>query len=160
MNGLQQADKMAMMKMMGACALAGVLAGCATVSESHQQDLMVRTIQDNREIGGVGCVLSNDAGRWFVVSPGHVTVTKSAGSLNVDCKKGVVSAGIDRFGSRPNASVTIGNAVTTLGLGYLMDKRTGAGFEYPETLTVLMQRTGKQAPYDAEHQEMMGSVVY
>jgi hypothetical protein len=151
---------MAMIKAMGALAMLVALAGCATVSESHQQGLMVRTIQDNREIGGVGCVLTNDAGRWFVVSPGHVTVTKSAGNLFVDCKKGVVSAGQERFASRANSTATIGNAVATLGLGYLLDKRTGAGFDYPETLTVLMHGTGRRAPDDGDRQESSSSVVY
>ena len=149
-----------MKQMAGALAFLGALAGCATVSESHQQDLMVHTIQDNREIGGVGCVLSNDAGRWFVVAPGHVTVTKSAGNLFVDCKKGNYSAGQERFASRANSTATIGNAVATLGLGYLLDKRTGAGFDYPETLTVLMRGTGKQPPSDPDRQESGSSVVY
>jgi hypothetical protein len=146
---------MDMTKRVGALAmlaLVAVLAGCATVSQTHQQHVMVRTIQDNREIGGAGCVLTNDAGRWFVMAPGHVTITKSAGNLFVDCKKGAVSAGQERFASRPNTSVTIGNAVTTAGLGYLMDKKTGAGFDYPETLTVLMKATGK-APVAGPEQQ-------
>ncbi len=145
---------------MGALAMLAALGGCATVIDSHTQDLMVRTIQDNREIGGAGCVLTNDAGRWFVMTPGHVTVSKSAGNMFVDCKKGNISLGKERFASRPNSSVTIGNAVTTAGLGYLLDKRTGAGFEYPDTLTILMQGTGRQAPSAQDGQETTGGVVY
>lgn len=151
---------MAILMRMGALAMLGALAGCATVSGSHTQDLMVRTVQDNREIGGAGCVLTNDAGRWFVTTPGHVTVTKSAGNLFVDCKKGMVSAGQERFASRANTSATIGNAITTAGLGYLMDKRTGAGFDYPDTLTVLMKGTGRRQPGDQDRQESPGAVVY
>lgn len=151
---------MATILRMGALAMLAALAGCATVIDSHTQDLMVRTIQDNREIGGAGCVLTNNAGRWFVMTPGHVTVSKSAGNMFVDCKKGNVSVGQERFASRPNTSATIGNAVTTAGLGYLLDKRTGAGFEYPDTLTVLMQGTGRQAPSSQEGQETTGAVVY
>ncbi len=142
-------------KRVGALAMLATLAtlaACATVSESHQQHLMVRTIENNREIGGAGCVLTNDAGRWFVTSPGHVTISKSAGNLFVDCKKGTLSAGQERFASRPNTSATIGNAVTTAGLGYLMDKRTGAGFDYPETLTILMKPSGKAQAVDPEQQ--------
>jgi len=151
---------MAMMMRMGALAMLAALAGCATVIDSHTQDLMVRTIQDNREIGGAGCVLTNDAGRWFVMTPGHVTVTKSAGNMFVDCKKGNISVGRERFASRANATATIGNAVTTAGLGYLLDKRTGAGFDYPDTLTVLMRGTGRQPPSTQEGQETTSSVVY
>lgn len=142
-----------------ALTLLGMLAGCATVSESPMQDVMVRTIQDNREIGGAGCVLTNDAGRWFVTAPGRVSIKKSAGNLFVDCKKGGVSAGQERFASRANNSATIGNAVMTAGLGYLLDKRTGAGFDYPETLTVLMQATGKPASSESRR-ETTSSPVY
>lgn len=131
---------------MGALALLAALAGCATVSESLDQQVTVRTIENNREIVAVGCVLTNDAGRWFVMAPGRVTIRKSAGNLFVDCKKGSASAGQERFASRANNTATIGNAVATAGLGYLLDKRTGAGFDYPDTLTVLMRPTGRVAP--------------
>lgn len=118
------------------------LAGCATISESKQQVLMVHTVLDNREIGGVGCVLTNDAGRWFVTSPGRVVVQKSAGNLFVDCRKGAASSGQDVVASRANTSALVGN-VATAGLGYLLDKRTGAGFDYPETLTVIMRGSAR-----------------
>jgi hypothetical protein len=143
----------------GALALLATLGGCATISESNQQVLMVRTIQDNREIGGVGCVLTNDAGRWFVSTPGHVTVQKSAGNLFVDCRKHGASAGTDVIASKANTSAVVGNAVTA-GLGYLLDKRTGAGFDYPDTLTVLMKGTGRQPQGEQDRQEPSGAVVY
>ncbi len=47
----------------GAVALLSALGGCATISESNQQSLMVRTIHDNREVSGTDCVLTNTAGR-------------------------------------------------------------------------------------------------
>ena len=137
-----------------------VLAGCATVSESPNQNVMVRTILDNREIGGAGCVLTNDAGRWFVDSPGHVTIRKSVGNLFVDCRKGAHILGQDRFASRPNNAVTIGNAVTTAGFGYYVDKKTGAGFDYPETLTVIMRSTGRPPATEDTPVTPQGAVVY
>ena len=114
------------------------LSGCATISESPTQRLEIHAILDHREIAGVGCVITNDAGRWFVTAPGRVTVRRSAGNLFVDCRKGAESTGQERFASRPNSSAMIGN-VATAGLGYLLDKKTGAGFDYPEVLTVLMK---------------------
>ncbi len=148
-----------MKKRLAGFAMLAALSGCATVTESPNQDLMVRTILDNREIGGAGCVLTNDAGRWFVTSPGHVTVRRSAGVLLVDCRKGTASIGQDRFTSRPNATATIGNAVTTAGFGYYMDKKTGAGFDYPDTLTVIMRATGRPAEAD-QQPSTPGTVVY
>lgn len=134
------------MRLSALALLAAAAAGCATVSEPFEQEVIVRTIQDSREIVAVGCVLSNDAGRWFMMAPGRVTLRRSAGNLFVDCKKGTVSAGQERFASRPNNSAMIGNVVTTAGLGYLLDKQTGAGWDYPDTLTVLMHPTGRPAP--------------
>ena len=115
------------------------LGGCATVSESPNQEVMVRTMLDGQEIGGASCVLMNAAGRWFAHSPGHVTIRKSPSVLQVDCRKNTASAGQERFASRPNSKATLGNAVTTAGFGYYLDKQTGAGFDYPETLTVMMR---------------------
>ncbi|MGZ8290403.1 MAG: hypothetical protein ACXW2U_16265 [Telluria sp.] len=122
-------------------AVVAALGGCATISEPDQQVVLVQTIQDNREIAGIGCILTNDAGRWFVTSPGRVSVRKSAGKLWVDCKKTGMGVGQDVVDSRANTSALVGNAVLTAGLGYLVDKRTGIGFDYPDTLTVLMRRT-------------------
>ena len=34
----------------------------------------------------------------------------------------------------------VGNVITTAGVGYLVDRHSGAGFAYPETLTVLMYK--------------------
>lgn len=150
---------MSKIKQLGVLALLGSLAGCATVSESKDQQVTVQTIQDNRELVAVGCVLTNNAGRWFMMAPGRVTIRKSAGNLFVDCKKGSTSAGQELFASRANNTATIGNAVATAGLGYLLDKRTGAGFEYPDVLTVLMKSTGRSAT-DPAQAAPASSVVY
>ncbi|HEY0491827.1 MAG TPA: hypothetical protein VGD30_20150, partial [Telluria sp.] len=78
------------------------------------------------------------------------SVRKSAGQLWVDCKKSGAGAGQDVVDSRANAGALMGNVVLTAGLGYLVDKRTGIGFEYPNTLTVLMRRPDaySEAPVD------------
>lgn len=145
----------------GALALLAALAGCATISsEPYDQEVIVRTVEDGREIVAVGCVLSNDAGRWFLMAPGRVTVRRSAGNLFVDCKKGAVSAGQELFASRPNNTATIGNVVTTAGLGYLLDKQTGAGWDYPATLTVLMKPTGRAADGTQPTPTPQSTIVY
>jgi hypothetical protein len=115
------------------------LAGCATLTDSTEQEVEVRAVLDHREIAGVGCILSNNAGRWFVTAPGRVTVHKSRGALSVDCGKDGVGSGGEVVASRFGTGALIGNAVSG-GLGYLVDRRTGAGFDYPVTLTVLMRR--------------------
>jgi hypothetical protein len=116
------------------------LGGCATVLDSTEQQLEVHTIVDNRELAGVGCVLSNDAGRWFVVAPGRITIARSAGALAIDCARQGLGSSVEVVDSRFDTGKLIGNLVVTGGLGYLVDRRSGAGFAYPGTLTVVMQR--------------------
>jgi hypothetical protein len=115
------------------------LGGCATLTDSPQQQLELHTILDNREVAGVGCVLSNDAGRWFVMAPGRVTIERSAAPLAVDCARHGVGSSRELVDSRFDTGKLIGNVVVSGGLGYLVDRHSGAGFAYPATLTVIMR---------------------
>ncbi|HEU4376171.1 MAG TPA: hypothetical protein VFS02_21940 [Telluria sp.] len=133
------------------------LQGCATLTDSNEQEVAVHAIFDHREMANVGCVLSNDIGRWFVNAPGRVTISKSEGDLVVDCKKEGVGEAREKIASRFGTGNLIGNAITTGGLGYLVDRHSGAGFDYPVTLTVLMRRPAA-ARGDAE--QIAGNPVY
>ncbi len=116
------------------------LPGCATLTDSNQQEVTVRAILEHREVVGVGCLLSNKTGRWFVTAPGRVTIQKSVDELSIDCRKAGVGAASEVVASRFGTGNLIGNAVVSGGLGYLVDRRSGAGFDYPVTLTVLLRR--------------------
>lgn len=118
--------------------LAIVLAGCATLTESTEQYVMVQTVLDHQQVAGIGCVLTNDAGRWFVTSPGRVRIRKSTRPLDVDCRLNDVYA-VDQIGPKQNSS-RWGNILLTAGTGQFVDRQTGAGFDYPATLTVLLKR--------------------
>ena len=122
-----------------------LLGGCATMSDSPTQQLEVRTVLDYREIGGVGCILSNDAGRWYVVAPGRVTVTRNKGPLAISCKKQGVAIAAERVEAQLNTGNLVGNLITTAGIGHYVDRYSGAGYSYPATLTVLMQPAEKPA---------------
>ncbi|MEG1052333.1 MAG: hypothetical protein RSF79_09835, partial [Janthinobacterium sp.] len=39
-----------------------------------------------------------------------------------------------------------GNVILTLGVGYFVDRNTGAGFDYPSILTIVMQDPARLAP--------------
>jgi hypothetical protein len=142
-------------RMIAALALAG-LGGCATLIDSNQQVVTLQTIQDNHEIAGVGCVLSNKAGRWFATSPGRVTILKSVGDLKVECKKEGAGAGGELIASRMGTVTLIGDVVLSAGLGYFVDRHSGAGFDYPATLMVVMRRP----PVEPEWTGSAGSVLY
>lgn len=143
--------------MAGVLALAA-LGGCATLTDTPQQVVTLRTIQDNREISGVGCVLENKAGRWFVTSPGRVAIQKSTDELSIDCRKDGASAGFDVVAPTLNTANLIGNVVVSAGIGYFVDKKSGAGYDYPATLTVIMRRTG--APEEQAAAGSTGNALY
>lgn len=115
-----------------------LLGGCATMSDSPTQQLEVHTVLDYREIGGVGCILSNDAGRWYVVAPGRVTVTRSAQPLSVSCKKGGAGVAAEVVNARSDTANMVGNIIVTAGIGNYIDRQSGAGYGYPGVLTVLL----------------------
>ena len=116
-----------------------VLGGCATVSDAPlQQQVELHAVLDYQEVGGVGCLLSNNLGRWFVVAPGRVTIARSAEPLVVSCKKAGMGMGQEAFGSRPDAMSLMGNVVISAGMGIAVDRYSGASWSYPANLTVLM----------------------
>jgi hypothetical protein len=133
-----------------AVVLLAALAGCASLTESTEQSVLVQTVLDHREIAGVGCVLYNDAGKWFVTTPGRVTLRKSAGPLRIDCQKAGKGWAYEKVDSRVDGNLW-GNLALTAGVGYVVDRSTGAGYDYPSTLTVVMHpaQSREEAPAPA-----------
>jgi hypothetical protein len=117
------------------------LTGCASITGSKLQPVSVQTIQDSKEVSGVGCTLTNDAGKWFVTTPGTVTVQKSTGDMAVDCKKDSL-AGTETVVSKSNGGVW-GNILAGGPIGYVVDRNTGAGFDYPNSVTVALRLIGE-----------------
>ncbi|WP_288378571.1 hypothetical protein [uncultured Massilia sp.] len=120
-------------------AAALLLGGCATISDSPQQQLELHAVLDYQEVAGVGCVLSNDKGRWFTVLPNRVTVTRSTEPLTVSCKKDGLAVARETLGARADTSSLMGNVVISAGLGQLVDRHSGAGYGYPVNYTVLLE---------------------
>jgi hypothetical protein len=116
------------------------MAGCASLTESNQQSVMVQTVLDHREIAGVGCVLYNDVGKWFVTTPGRVMLRKSAGPLRIDCQKEGKGWAYEKVDAKADGNLW-GNMILTAGVGYFIDRNTGAGYDYPATLVVVMRPT-------------------
>lgn len=114
------------------------MTGCASITGSKLQPLSVQTVMDNREIAGIGCTLTNDAGRWFVTTPGTVTVQKSTADLSVQCRKEGAVTGNEVVVSKANGSVW-GNILAGGVVGYAVDRNTGAGFDYPTVITVSLR---------------------
>jgi len=142
-----------------ALALSAVLGGCVTApAETTQQQLEVHAILDHREVTGVGCVLSNAAGRWFVVAPGRVTVERSRSPLTIDCARDGAGSAVEVTRAH-NTSLfdsgrLIGSIIVRVG-GTHADPYDGSGVVYESTLTVLMHPTAQP-----DAQQDPGNVVF
>lgn len=116
--------------------------GCASITGSKLQPVSVQTIEDNKEVAGAGCTLTNDAGKWFITTPGSVTIQKSTGDLSVDCSKDKTDSGHENVVSKANGGAW-GNILLGGPIGYVVDRSNGAGFDYPNTITVVLHKIGE-----------------
>lgn len=127
-----------------ACALAllAAVGGCASPGDPPAQQIEVHTILDHREVAGVGCVLGNAAGRWFVVTPGRVTVERSRDPLTVDCARAGTGSAVEI--AQPHSTGIfdrdrlIGNIIVSAGMSGYVNRYDGSGVAYQPILNVLM----------------------
>jgi hypothetical protein len=125
-----------------------LLTGCASITGSKMQPVSLQTMHDAREVTGAACTLVSDAGKWFVTTPGSVTIQKSTGDLAVNCVKDVDMVGQATVVSKSNTAVW-GNILLGGGIGYIIDRNTGAGFDYPTLITIPLAKVGAAVPVAA-----------
>lgn len=119
---------------LGAC-LAGCVGSGGINGDSPEQQVEVHAILDHREVTGVGCLLANDIGRWFVVAPGRVTVTRSSKPLAVYCKRDGVGSADEWWGAHYKANRLVGNILFSAGLRDYVENN----YAYAPILTVFMR---------------------
>ncbi len=111
-----------------------MLTGCASITGSKNQPVSITSVCEGAPVMGASCTLMNDKGTWYVQTPGSVMIQKAYGDLAVDCKKEqAVASG--KFQSKSNGGVW-GNLLAGGLIGYAVDASSGAGFDYPPTMTV------------------------
>jgi hypothetical protein len=143
----------------GAFALTAAMAGCVTAPpEPTTQQLEIHTILDHREVSGVGCVLSNAAGSWFVVAPGRVTVERSRSPLTIDCAREGAGSALEVTRAHDTSLFDtgrlVGRIVARVG-GSHADPYGASGVAYESTLIVLMH-----PPVPPDAQRDTGNVVF
>lgn len=69
------------------------------------QRVLVQTVLDHREVAGAGCILQNDAGKWFVTTPARVAIRKSVGQLRVDCRLDDAAWAYENIKSKQNSTL-------------------------------------------------------
>jgi hypothetical protein len=114
------------------------MVGCASIINGQNQSLSVETrTQGGESIAGASCKLSNNKGSWFVTTPGSTTVQRSFEELAVKCEKDPIEPGLISVKSGTKA-MAFGNILFGGFIGAGVDISTGAAYDYPALITVLM----------------------
>lgn len=112
--------------------------GCASIVSGHNQSISVETrSKQGQAITSASCKLSNNKGSWFVTSPGSVTVSRSFENLLINCEKENQEPGLASVKSSTKA-MAFGNILFGGLIGAGVDVATGAAYDYPTMITVLM----------------------
>jgi len=114
------------------------LSGCASIVNGQNQSVSVETLAANgQSVAGASCKLVNNKGNWFVTTPGTVTVQRSYEDMNVSCGKDGHEPGINSIKSSTKAMLA-GNILFGGPIGVGVDAATGAAYDYPSLIQVMM----------------------
>jgi hypothetical protein len=124
--------------------------GCASISLESTQGLQVRTVDAaGKPIDGARCVFTNDKGQFVLEkTPGVAQVGRSYKDMDVVCTKADATDGTARLISR--AGRIWGNLILGGGIGAVVDRSTGKGYNYPFIFDIIM---GRFTEYDRHNQE-------
>ena len=104
--------------------------------------MLVETRQQAKQVIGASCELTNSKGKWFVSTPGSIQIRRSNDDLLVVCTKDGIEPGRANVVSDTKGSM-FGNILLGGGIGAVVDHNTGAAYEYPTLIQVMMGETLK-----------------
>ena len=114
--------------------------GCASITGSTSQTVSVQAKEPSGvEVVGASCELSNKRGKWFVTTPGSVGISKSNDDMQVICTKDNYSSARNAIVSETKGSM-YGNIIFGGGIGAIVDHNSGAAYEYPALIQMLMSK--------------------
>lgn len=112
--------------------------GCASITGTNSQSVTLQTVeQDSKEVVGASCELTNNKGKWFVTTPGSVTINRSNDDMLVTCNKSNAEPGRASVVSDTKGTM-FGNIIFGGGIGAIIDHNTGSAYEYPNFIKVVM----------------------
>lgn len=116
----------------------GLTSGCASITGTTNQSVSVQTREPGgKEVTGAACELTNNKGKWFVTTPGSVMVHRSNDDMQVLCNKADLEPGRAGVVSETKGSM-FGNIIFGGAIGAVVDHSSGAAYEYPAFIQVLM----------------------
>ena len=108
-----------------------LITSCASTMSGSSKNITVTS-----NVQGATCTLSNDKGTWSLATPGSAVVTSSRVNLALTCAKEGYVNGVASLPSKHKDSATWGNVLLGGGIGYIIDRKSGAAFIYPQQVTV------------------------
>lgn len=126
------------MKLLAFIFVAVMASGCASITGSSNQSVSVQTRDGTgKEVPGANCELTNSKGTWFVLTPGSVSIHRSNDDMQVTCRKDGLEPGRAAIVSDTKGSM-FGNIIFGGGIGAVVDHNSGAAYEYPTLIQVVM----------------------
>jgi hypothetical protein len=137
-------------------AVAALASGCASVTGTTNQSVSLQTRdQQGDDVEGAACELSNAKGKWFVTTPGSVMIQRSNDDMQVLCKKNGLGPGRKAVVSDIKGAM-FGNIILGGGVGAIIDHNTGAAYEYPAMIQIVMEALSKAEAPNAPAQVAKG----
>lgn len=122
--------------------IAALSTACASIMGSSEQTISVQTRSATEQVSGAMCEIDNDKGKWFVTTPGSTTIVRSNEDLIVTCQKNDLAPGIVTVESATKGSMAC-NILFGGVIGVIVDHNSGAAYEYPTLIQVLMGQSGE-----------------
>lgn len=123
-----------------AAAAAASLTGCASIVSGTTQVMSVETLSKTGKVDGASCKLQNDKGVFYVTTPGTVSVHRAYGDLTVTCDKAGLPTGLATIKSSTKGMMA-GNILFGGFIGAGVDAASGAAYDYPPLLQIMMGET-------------------
>ncbi|WP_395703143.1 hypothetical protein [Aquabacterium sp.] len=111
--------------------------GCASIVNGQNQSLSVQAISGGKPVQGASCTLMNDKGTWYLTTPGSAVVHRSFAELSVKCEKTDYEPGLSSVKSSTKA-MAFGNILFGGVIGATIDVSSGAAYDYPNEISVVM----------------------
>jgi len=114
-----------------------LLTGCASIVSGTTQIVSVDASLDGAPVMGAKCTLTNSKGVFYVTTPGTVPVHRDYADLAVACAKDALPPGSATVKSSVKG-MAAGNILLGGVIGAAVDASSGAAYDYPDTLHLVM----------------------
>jgi hypothetical protein len=119
--------------------VACLVGGCASIADGTTESIYVTSLPDT----GANCEVTNARGSWSAITPGTVVVKKSDSVLAVHCTKDGRRDAKEYYAAKLPTDALIGAMIPYAGIvSAAVDGSSGASGEYPNTITIIMQKIG------------------